>query len=173
MFNPHFSGKYGHCYPHSIRMDHVENLILNTLNTLIYKYYNPKNFQKIAEQYFSWQIEKYKYNDKITYYNNKISELTVQIDKLYDDKLSGMLCDDDFKRIYEAKTNLLNQQKYELQKLNKIFTASHKENIIKTLSNNFKSKFKVNREILTNFIDKIEIDKSKKIYVYFKFRSIQ
>ena len=166
-------GKYGYCYPHSIRMDHVENLILNTLNNLIDKYYNQKKFESIAEHYFSKQIEKYKYSDKIKYYNNKISELTIQIDKLYDDRLSGMLCDDDFKRIYEAKTNLLNLQKNELLKLNKILTASHKENIIKKLGKNFKSKFKVDREILTNLIDKIEIDKSKKVYVYFKFRSIQ
>ena len=166
-------GKYGLCSPHSMRMDHVENLILNTLNTLVNKYYNPQELESIAEQYFSKQIEEYNYNDKIAYYNNKISELTVQIDKLYDDRLSGMLCDDDFKRIYETKTNSLRQQKNELIKLNTILTASHKENIMKNLSNNFKSKFKVDREILTNFIDKIEIDKSKRIYVYFKFKSIQ
>ena len=56
----------------------------------------------------------------------------------------------------------------------KIIEESEKTNItydmIKNIIDKNKNNTKINREILNSLVDKIEIDNSKKIYIYFKFR---
>lgn len=77
---------------------------------------------------------------------------------------------DDFKRIYQSKKqtqNQINQKITQLKRSN--FCAKKRNSIITNLVNNFETNFKLDKKTLTYLIDKIEIDTSKKIYIYCKY----
>ena len=128
----------------------------------------------VARQKLEEQKSKNTYLTELEECKTKLSKLSTDIDNIYNDKLSGILSQDDFTRIYERKK----QEKLSLQ--NRIETLnSHTQNnivnedeLINKLIQKFNSNLTINREILTDLVDRIEIDDKKKVYIYFKFRCL-
>lgn len=110
-----------------------------------------------------------------------LEKLTFEIDSIYSDKLNGILSEDDFKRIYERKKL---EKKTILEKIKKIKNYV-KNNIIDEdeMSREIVQKFldiiqnattsNITKEILTDLVDKVEIDNNKNIYIYFKFKRFE
>lgn len=110
-----------------------------------------------------------------------LENLTFEIDSIYSDKLNGILSEDDFKRIYERKKL---EKKTILEKIKKIKNYV-KNNIIDEdeMSREIVQKFldiiqnattsNITKEILTDLVDKVEIDNNKNIYIYFKFKRFE
>jgi len=83
----------------------------------------------------------------------------------------GTIQDDDFKRIYKSKKQIQNQTNLKIIQLKKSNYFYRKKNaIITSVINDFEANFQLDRRYLTYFIEKIEIDTSKKIYLYCKFK---
>ena len=109
--------------------------------------------------------------DQINTYNKKIQELTCEIDQLYSDRSSGIIEEDDFRRIYKMKKQIQNQISLKIKHLKKSnFITRKKNSIVTNIINNFESNFKFDKKYLTYFIEKIEIDNSKKMYIYLNFK---
>ena len=79
---------------------------------------------------------------------------------------------EDFTRIYNLK---LKEKKIVQTKIknyqNKLNVAIDNV-LLEKFFNKFKTEQILNKSIVSYFIDKVELDESKKIYVYFKFNSI-
>jgi len=154
-------------------MDYVEKMVTNKLKIILQNFDKKKQMGNISKQ----KIEKLKQNNiyinKLKECKIKLSKLSLEIDSIYNDKISGLLSEDDFCRIYKKKI----QEKIDIQ--NKITTLEsyinniiiNENEVINKLIQKFKSNFIINRQILTDLIDRIEIDQNKKIYVYFKFKN--
>ena len=166
-------GKLGYCFPHSARMDFIENLVTKKLLTLINKFYDKNKFINLIRKTIQNQKQNNLLKNNFCIYTNQINKISVEIDNLYNDKLSGLISSDDFSRIYKAKKSKQNKLKENLENLNSINQISNTEKYIGKLANKFESNLKINRKILTNFISRIEVDLNKKIYVYFKFAKIE
>lgn len=166
-------GKLGYCFPHSARMDYIENLVTEKLTDLIKKFYNRADFIDIIRKIVQNQKQNSLLKNKLSIYTNKINRISLEIDNLYNDKLSGLLSIDDFARIYAEKRTTRDKLQDQLSKLNstKIYDVYYSEDFIQNLVNNFETNIQINRQVLTSFISKIEIDKDKKVYVYLKFKS--
>lgn len=160
-----------YCSPHSLRMDYVQNLIISIVNKFIYDYFDEKIFHELIIKYVEKNYNSFNYAEKLKQYELEISALSEQIDKLYEDKLSGIIQDDDFQRIYKSKKITQSKLSNDLSKLKKSNFSNIKQ-IEQILTEKFKYNLNINRKILTDFVQKIELDKSKKIYVYLKFRPI-
>lgn len=88
-------------------------------------------------------------------------------------KLLGLIQNDDFKRIYESKKQIQNQLNEKLLRLKKSNYFIQKQNsIVSTIVNKFDSNFEITKKYLSYFIEKIEIDSSKKIYIHCKFQKL-
>ena len=160
-----------HCSTHSIRVDYVEKTIINILTDLLTRYYKRDLLENLSEEYFYNNFEKNNFMDQINTYNKKIQELTCEIDQLYSDRNSGIIEEDDFRRIYKMKKQIQNQISLKIKHLKKSnFITRKKNSIVTNIINNFESNFKFDKKYLTYFIEKIEIDNSKKMYIYLNFK---
>ena len=162
------------CTPHSIRMDYVENTLITAMTKLITIYYNRETLEKIIEDYFYNYYEKKQCSNHLISYNEKLKELTYEIDKLYSDKISGIIEEDDFRRIYKMKKQIQNQINSKITHLKQLnFFAKKRNSIVTNIINNFELNFKFERNYLTYFIEKIEVDNLKKIYIYCNFKKLK
>ena len=119
------------------------------------------------------------YKKKIEQIDRAITDINNNLDKMYMDKLKGVLQEEDYIRV-SGKLSLertkLNEQRQELeQKLiiteDKIETKNHtkEEKELDELIENFLKFEKPDKMFLYRLINKIEIDKDKNIYIYFNF----
>ena len=119
---------------------------------------------------------------KIEQIDKAILDINNNLDKMYMDKLRGILQEEDYVRVSQKlslERTKLNEQKQELeQKLigtkdkieNKNQTKEEKE--LDELIENFLKLEKIDKIYLYRLINKIEIDKDKNIYIYFNFSKL-
>lgn len=165
--------RLGLCTVHSVRMDYVEKIVLDKIKTILQNFNEKDKMIDVTKQKLEEQRKKNIYIKELEESKIKLSKLVLEIDNLYNDKLSGLLSQDDFTRIYERKK----QEKLHIQ--NRIYILeSHINNnivnedeLIDKLIEKFNTNLTINRELLTDLVDRIEIDENKKVYVYFKFKS--
>ena len=122
------------------------------------------------------------YKKKIEQIDKAIFDINNNLDKMYMDKLKGVLQEEDYIRVsqkFNQERQKLNEQKQELeQKLigtedkieSKIHTKEEKE--LDELIENFLKFEKPDKMFLYRLINKIEIDKDKNIYIYFNFSKL-
>lgn len=169
------NARLGLCTSHNIRMDAVEKVVNDKILSILDKFLNKDNLIKVTKQKIEEKKKRISFESKIETYKIKLNKISLEIDSIYNDKLAGILSEDDFIRIYERKK----QEKENLQKkideiqlhIKKNVTNEHE--LIKNIVNEFQGLKQINREILNNLIDRIEIDKDKNIYIIFKFKSFE
>lgn len=166
--------RLGYCTSHSIRMDYVEKLVTDKLKTILQNFNEKDKMINVTKQKLEEQKQNNLYITGLQECKTKLSKLDLEVDSIYNDKLSGILSQDDFTRIYERKK----QEKVQIQNRIDILESHINNNIvnedelINKLIEKFNSNLTINREILTDLVDRIEIDENKKVYVYFKFRTL-
>lgn len=119
------------------------------------------------------------YNKQFQNIQNKIDEINSDLDKMYFDKLKGIISENDYIRYSEKvsleRENLINRQ-IELKEKIDIILGESKEDIneteIKEIIKGFLELKTINKTILYRLIQKIVIDKDKNIYIYFNFNSL-
>ena len=140
-------------------------------------------FYSIYEKYQNKTSDiRERYRKKIEQIDKAILDINNNLDKMYMDKLRGILQEEDYVRVSQKlslERTKLNEQKQELeQKLigtkdkieNKNQTKEEKE--LDELIENFLKLEKIDKIYLYRLINKIEIDKDKNIYIYFNFSKL-
>lgn len=156
-------------------MDIIENAVISKIKYIIDKYSNITELPKIAKDELEEKKKELIYTNKLEDLNEKLEKISDEIDKIYNDKLLGILSQDDFARIYEKKK----KQKEEI--LNKIDRTKvyiedkvlNEEEIIKQIVDKYQDMETINREVLVSLVDRVEVDQDKKVYIYFKFKSLE
>ena len=169
------NAKLGLCTSHNIRMDIVEKEVNNKIISILNNFSDKDNLIKVTKTKIEEKKKSISPKKEIQEYETKINKISLEIDNIYDDKLSGIITEDDFIRIYKRKKlekeNL--QKKIEEMKLHIKKNIVNEDKLVKKIVTKFQNLKQINREILCDLVDKIEIDKDKKIYIYFKFKSLQ
>ena len=104
---------------------------------------------------------------------NKIDSLTANLDKMYMDRLSGLLPEADFERIYskvKLERSLLDEKKQELELRRK--SPVHAEDRAKELVQRFMDSAFASRELLVSLIDRIELTEEKQVIIKFRFAEL-
>ncbi len=165
------------CYPLNINYEKFEKYILYIVKKICQIYYDKEIFYSVYEKYRSKTIDiKESGKKKIEQLDKAIYEINNNLDKMYMDKLKGVLLEEDYTRysqkfIFE-RTNLIKQKKELEQKLEEkgsIKNKTKEEKGIDELIENFLKLEKFNKIYLYRLINKIEIDKDKNVYIYFNF----
>ena len=170
--------KHG-CYPLNINYEKFEKSIIYIIKETCQIYASKENFYSIYEKYQNKMLDIRKgYKQKMEDINQSIADINDNLDKMYMDKLKGVLQVEDYIRVSQklgAERVKLNERKQELEQKLILSEDSienkkqrEKENLDKLIDDFFKFE-KINKMLLYRLIDKIEIDKDKNIYIYFSF----
>jgi len=162
--------KAGVCTCHSIKEETVTASVLAQLQNIFERYIAHADLLPIATQAIRDLAENQKAKQEIDSLTAEITNSTSYLDKVYMDKLHGLLAEDDFTRIYQTlKTTRLVLEK-KLVQLTALAEKSIDHNAMaKTLVHRFLSTAHQNRELLVTLIERIEYSESKQIYIHFRF----
>ena len=100
-----------------------------------------------------------------------IEVLDFQIEKLYEDKLNGLINNDDFSRMYNKKVQERETAQNKLKELNDI--KFEKQTIdYEKIINDFLKKDNVTAYMINSLIEKIEVDNNKQVTICYKFSDL-
>lgn len=156
------------CTPHLINYQKLEDFVISSLKEECQKYLDENSFYKnddIKNQELDKEIQIKK---EKTILSKAIDVLETQIDRIYDDKLSGLISNSDFSRIYDKKISERDEKKKKLKDLEDLDLTSSHTDYEKIISDFLKSS-DISSFTLTSLIKKIEIDERKKITLTYAF----
>ncbi len=169
------------CYPLSMNYEKFEKHIIDIVKKICRIYADKEVFARVYEKYQNKTIDiREGYINKLSQINKAINEINNNLDKMYMDKLRGVLQEEDYIRVskkIDFERTKLNEQKKELvQKLSQTEEKVGNKNKVKKeldkLIEDFLKLDKIDKIYLYRLINKIEIDKDKNIYIYFNFSKL-
>ena len=166
--------KAGVCTCHSIKERTVTEAVIAKVQEVCQAFLRPDRLQPIAAQ----AVEEVKKADsteaEIQSLQGKIENLTAHLDKMYMDRLGGLLSDSDFERIYKRvkmdRTALEEKLKQlEVQKESPISTEDRARELVQQ----YLASACNSRELLVSLIERIELTEDKQIIIKFRFRELE
>ena len=171
------------CYPLNMNYEKFEKHIIYVVKKICQIYADKEIFYSIYEKYKNKTLDISEgYKKKIEQIDKQILDINNNLDKMYMDKLQGIITEEDYVRISNkltfSRTNLAKQKEELEQKLNKSEQNFNKkdntkdEKELNELIEEFLKLEKVDKIYLYRLINKIEINKDKNIYIYFNLSLI-
>lgn len=170
--------KYHFCSNHKLNYFDLEEAVLKDVRKKCRKYLKTSNFEEILKNNNKILKLQADLENKLSKIKSKLSSQDTYIDKIYKDKLKGIIDEDMFLRQYNLLTqekSKMKDEKHDLelklyQLKNKISSKENEQykNIIETY---LKLK-KPSRELLSALIDKIVVDKEQNIEIYYNFKPL-
>ena len=171
------------CYPLNMNYEKFEKHIMYVVKKICQKYADKEIFYSIYEKYQNKSLDiREEYKKKIEQIDTDIFEINNNLDKMYMDKLRGVLQEEDYIRVsqkFKFERTKLNEQKKELeQKISQVElnletkNKTKEEKKLDKLIEEFLKLEKIDKIYLYRLINKIEIDKDKNVYIYFNFSKL-
>ena len=171
------------CYPLSINYEKFEKHIIYVAKKICSIYADKEVFYSIYEKYQNKTLDiREGYRKKVDQIDKAIFDINNNLDKMYMDKLQGIILEEDYIRVSQKfifdRTNLIKQKEELEQKLigteEKINTKykTKEEKELDELIENFLKLEKIDKMYLYRLINKIEIDKDKNAYIFFNFSKL-
>ena len=166
--------KAGVCTCHCIKEQVVTDAVIEKVREICQAYLHPHRLQTIAKETIQTDKKELKQEYAIQAVHNKISSLTNNLDKMYMDRLTGLLAEADFERIYQwvkmERSSLEEKLKeLEAQKESPVST----ENRARELVQQFLDSAYTSRELLVSLIERVELTEDKQIIIKFRFRELE
>jgi site-specific DNA recombinase len=165
--------KAGVCTCHSIKEQTVTEAVLAKVQEVCQAYLNADTLLPMAEKAVEAARAADRTDTEIQALQGKIDAMTTNLDRMYMDKLSGILNEDDFQRIYlkvKSDRAKLEDQLRELEK--KKGSPAKAEDEAKTLVQRFLESACASRELLVSLIERIELSEDKQLYIKFRFKQL-
>ena len=166
--------KAGVCSCHSIKEETVTEAVIAKVKEVCEGYLDPKKLQPIA---VSAMEEARKLDDpeaEVRVLHGKIDSLTANLDKMYMDRLTGLLAESDFERIYQRvrmERSSLEEKLKELEEQKESPVST--EDRARELVQQFLDSAYTSRELLVSLIERVELTEDKQIIIKFRFRELE
>lgn len=147
----------GLCTPHSNNLEKVTDFVIEQIKSRCREFLDEEKYSNLANT-SKYKIIKNKYNvrNEILILEKKIKDINKKIDKLFEDKYSGLFEEEDFTRIYARQIETRKDTEDSSVDINK-------------LVKDFVNMKEITRTMLVSLVDKIEISENKEITIYYKF----
>ncbi|MCI6967352.1 recombinase family protein [bacterium] len=159
----------GACTCHSIKEKTVTDAVVASVRQLMGAYLNPAALLPIAQEAVEQGEKEVMPAAEMQAAQRSIDALTAQLDRVYMDRLSGLLPEADFARIFQrirVERSLLEERLKELeQKSGKTVFA---EAGARELVCRFLEKAFTNREVLVSLIERVELTEEKRVIIRFR-----
>ena len=165
--------KAGVCTCHSIKEKTVTDAVIAKVREVCEAYLNPKELLPIAQEAVEQARKENTQETEMQTIQNKIDSLTANLDKMYMDRLSGLLAEADFERIYskvKLERSLLEEKRNELELRKK--RPVRTEDRAKELVQRFVDSAFTSRELLVSLIERVELTEDKQIIIQFRFQQL-
>lgn len=168
--------KFKLCTPHCCNYEKLEKLVLDDIRENRKRYVDSSNFEDIVSKAKSQIDSKAILTNQLEQLKIKEKQISLCIDRIYEDKLKGIIDIDMYNR---------NSIKYknELDDINKRITETEKQLLMITHANEKKERVEMilkiqeylnfespNRTLISNLIDTIYLSQDKTIEIHYKFR---
>ena len=152
----------------------MTNAVIAKVREVCLDYLHPSDLLSIAEKELEQARRKNALEDEIQTVQKKIDALTANLDRMYTDRLDGLLPEGDFQRIFTRikleRVQLEEKRKgLELKKKSPI----SQEDEAKELVQRFLETGGENRELLVSLIERIELTADKEIIIKFQFPELE
>ena len=166
--------KAGVCSCHSIKEQVVTEAVLAKVREVCEAYLDPNKLQPIAADAVEKARKAENHEAEIQSIQNKIDSLTANLDKMYMDRLTGLLAEADFERIYQRvkmdRTSLEEKLKeLESQKESPVSTKDRARELVQQ----FLDSAYTSRELLVSLIERVELTEDKQIIIKFRFHELE
>ena len=162
--------RFGLCTTHSFNYTKLEKYVLELLKDLCLKYLDS---ERMAELFADARNNRRSEEAKAKLLETEIAKNRNRIDILYEDRLSGIISAEDFKRM-SAKSNAeIEQLQEQLDALKSNPQKSHSKKEQEELIREFLSMAMPNQALMTQLIDRIEVKEKNEFDVYFAFPELQ
>lgn len=170
-------GKFDVCSPHNFNYQVFEESMIGILREICKEYSNKKTLEEIAKKSKSKKDKKFDLENKIENYKTQIKKETRKLELLYEDRLAEIITVENYiEKARKIKNDIDDYQKRikELGKeLNGEYKQVDKDEKLNNLVDEFLNMEKPNKEIIREFIERIEIHSDKQVDIYFNFKPLQ
>lgn len=156
------------CTLHNINYQKLENAVMAEIQNICQQYLDKKKMKQIIDIECEEQEKTQEISKQKSILAKSIEVLDFQIEKLYEDKLNGIINNNDFTRMYDKKV------KESQNKLQELTSIKFEKQIIdyEKVINDFLEKDNITAYMLNSLIEKIEVDNNKQATIYYKFSDL-
>lgn len=166
--------KAGVCSCHSIKEQTVTEAVIERTREVCEAYLNPERLRPIAAAAVAASGRMDGREEELSALHARIDSMTAHLDRMYMDRLNGLLADVDFERLYrriKAERTALEEKLRELEAQKK--TPVPIEDRARELVQQFLHCAFTSRELLVSLIERIELTESKEIIIRFRFHELE
>lgn len=165
--------KAGVCSCHSIKEKDVTEAVIAKVRQICEVYLNPDELQTIAQQAVEDAAQADSLEAEIISIQSKIESVTTNLDRMYMDKLDGILAETDFQRIYLKMKEDRVKLEEKLKNLQEQRKAPVKPEIqARELVRGFLESACINKALLFSLIERVELSEEKHVYIKFRFKEL-
>ena len=162
------------CTTHYIKEKTVTDAVIAKVREVCEDYLTAEALLPAAEKAVKEASQENKTVAEISALQNKSANLTEHLDRMYTDRLSGLLPEEDFQRIFTR----IKDERAQLEERIKELQQQQKNPISQTerakdLVQRYLDTAYANRELLVSLIERIELTADREIIVKFRFAELQ
>ena len=165
--------KAGVCTCHSIKEKTVTDAVIAKVREVCQAYLNPDELLPAAQEAVENARKQHSLETELQALQSKIDSLTANLDRMYTDRLSGLLPEADFQRIFgriKLEREQLEEKRQELELRQKSPVRS--EDRARELEQRFIETAGESRELLVSLIERVELTEGKEIIIKFRFAQL-
>ena len=165
--------KAGVCSCHSIKEKTVTDAVIAKVREVCQAYLNPDELLPVAQEAVENARKQSSLETELQTLQSKIDSLTANLDRMYTDRLIGLLPEADFQRIFgriKLERERLEEKQQELELRQKSPVRS--EDRAMELVQRFIETAGENRELLVSLIERVELTEDKEIIIKFRFAQL-
>ena len=165
--------KAGVCSCHSIKEKTVTDAVVAKVREVCQAYLNPDELLPVAQEAAENAGKQSSLESELQALQSNIDSLTANLDRMYTDRLSGLLPEADFQRIFgriKLEREQLEEKRQELELRKK--SPARSEDRAKELVQRFIETAGESRELLVSLIERVELTEDKEIIIKFRFAQL-
>lgn len=166
--------KAGVCTSHTIKEEAVTDAVIGKVREVCQAYLDPAKLLPVARIAVEGACKADDHVNEIRAFRIKADDLTAKLDQVYMDRLSGLLAEGDFERIYQKIKNERSSLEERLKELEKRMKSPvPAEDRARELVQRFVESAFTNRELLVSLIERVELTQDKQVIIRFRFRQLE
>lgn len=166
--------KAGVCTCHSVKEETITNAVVAKVREVCGAYLEPERLLPIAQGAVE-EVRKAEHCEaEAQALRGKLDSLSANLDRMYLDRLSGLLAENDFERVYQRVKDERAAAEERLRELEQRRDSPAKGvDEAKELVERFIQSVDTNRELLVSLIERVELTEDRQILIKFRFRELE
>ena len=159
---------------HSIKEKTVTDAVVAKVREVCQAYLNPDELLPMAREAVENARKQSRLETELQAVQARIDSLTANLDRMYTDRLNGLLPEEDFQRIFnrtKLDRKLLEEKRQELELQKKSPVRS--EDRARELVQRFIETAGESRELLVSLIERVELTEDKEVVIKFRFAQLE